>query len=60
MTVASPTPTHTPTDHRATDSARRADGPQDRALYQCDCGARFMAAVSTSVDCPKCGTDQAW
>ena len=44
----------------ATDSARRAGGPQDRALYQCACGTVFTAAVSTSVGCPHCGTSQAW
>lgn len=43
-----------------TDSARRAGGPQDRALYACGCGKAFTAAVSTSVDCPACGSDQAW
>ena len=44
----------------ATDSARRAGGPQDRALYECACGTVFTAAVSTSVGCPHCGTGQAW
>jgi hypothetical protein len=24
------------------------------------CGFAFTAAVSTSVDCPHCGTEQAW
>ena len=43
-----------------TESARRAGGPQDRALYECGCGASFTAAVSTSVGCPRCGCDQAW
>lgn len=43
-----------------TDSARRAGGPQDRALYQCACGTAFTASVSTSVGCPACGCDQAW
>jgi hypothetical protein len=43
-----------------TDSARRAGGPQDRALYECDCGATFVAPVSTSVGCPHCGCGQAW
>lgn len=60
MTVASPPRLHQDTDCTATDSARRAGGPQDTALYQCGCGARFTADVSTSVDCPKCGSDQAW
>lgn len=60
MTVASPS--HPVTDHdcSATDSARRGGGPQDAALYQCDCGLRFLAAVSTSVGCPDCGHHQAW
>jgi len=33
---------------------------QDQATYQCGCGKHFTAAVSTTVDCPACGTDQAW
>ena len=41
-------------------SARRAGGPQDRALYACSCGFVFKASVSTSVGCPHCGTRQAW
>jgi len=44
----------------ATASARRAGGPQDRALYSCGCGYAFKATVSTSVGCPNCGTAQAW
>jgi hypothetical protein len=48
------------TDCTETDSARRAGGPQDEALYECACGATFTAAVSTDVDCPRCGCDQAW
>lgn len=39
---------------------RRADGPEDRALYHCQCGYAFQAAVSTSVGCPHCGSAQAW
>jgi hypothetical protein len=39
---------------------RRAGGPEDRALYSCDCGYTFEAAVSTTVDCPHCGAEQAW
>jgi hypothetical protein len=35
-------------------------GIQDNALYACDCGHAFSAGVSTSVDCPRCGADQAW
>ncbi len=44
----------------ATQRARRAGGPQDRALYRCGCGFAFTAAVSTSVGCPHCGAGQAW
>jgi hypothetical protein len=47
-------------DCSETESARRCGGPQDRALYQCECGMSFTASVSTSVGCPHCGTDQAW
>jgi hypothetical protein len=43
-----------------TRDARRGSGPEDRALYSCMCGFAFMATVSTSVDCPHCGTEQAW
>ncbi|MHB8658076.1 MAG: hypothetical protein ACYC91_09000 [Solirubrobacteraceae bacterium] len=39
----------------------RDRGPlQDHALYTCHCGYVFEAAVSTTVDCPHCGTGQAW
>ena len=48
------------TESTETDSARRAGGPEDRALYLCACGAAFTAPVSTSVGCPTCGDDQAW
>ena len=40
--------------------ARRSGGPQDQALYSCECGFAFKAAVTTSVGCPHCGTAQAW
>ena len=43
-----------------TRDARRGGGPEDRALYSCMCGFAFNAKVSTSVDCPHCGTEQAW
>jgi hypothetical protein len=43
-----------------TRDARRGGGPEDRALYSCVCGFAFSAKVSTSVDCPHCGTEQAW
>jgi len=41
-------------------AARRGGGPEDRALYACRCGFAFKAAVTTSVGCPHCGTEQAW
>ncbi len=40
--------------------AKRSGGPEDRALYSCMCGYAFKAAVTTSVGCPHCGTEQAW
>jgi rubrerythrin len=39
---------------------KRANVSQDAALYSCSCGYIFKAAVTTSVGCPHCGTDQAW
>ena len=39
---------------------QRANVSQDAALYSCSCGYIFKAAVTTSVGCPHCGTDQAW
>ena len=40
---------------------RKSDGgPQDRALYGCQCGSTFQAPVSASVRCPHCGDTQAW
>jgi hypothetical protein len=42
------------------DRVRAAGGPLDVAVYTCCCGYLFSAAVSTSVSCPHCGTDQAW
>jgi hypothetical protein len=47
-------------ERRERAAARRAGGPEDRALYSCACGFVFMAAVTTGVDCPHCGTEQAW
>ena len=40
--------------------AKAAGGPNDKAVYKCSCGHEFEAAVSTSVQCPHCGTGQAW
>jgi Zn finger protein HypA/HybF involved in hydrogenase expression len=39
---------------------QRANISQDAATYSCECGYVFTAAVTTSVGCPHCGTDQAW
>ena len=39
---------------------QRANISQDAATYSCACGYVFKAAVTTSVGCPHCGTDQAW
>ncbi|MDQ6729439.1 MAG: hypothetical protein M3022_03835 [Actinomycetota bacterium] len=39
---------------------REAGAPQDQAVYSCECGFVFEAQVSTSVDCPHCGSSQAW
>jgi hypothetical protein len=44
----------------AVDRVRSAGGPIDNAVYTCCCGYLFSAAVSTTVVCPHCGTDQAW
>lgn len=44
----------------AAERAQRAGGPQDFALYTCSCGYVFTAPVSSSVDCPHCGGEQAW
>jgi hypothetical protein len=44
----------------ATQLAKRAGAPQDRALYTCGCGFAWTASVSTSIGCPHCGTSQAW
>jgi hypothetical protein len=41
-------------------AARRGGGPEDHAPYACMCGFAFTAAVTTSVGCPHCGTEQAW
>ena len=65
-------PQHRTRRHRAVASAprpavnlarernQRANCSQDAATYACGCGYVFTAPVSTSVDCPHCGADQAW
>jgi hypothetical protein len=53
-------PDPAPVDHPHERRARESGGPIDNAQYNCSCGLVFDAAVSTSVACPHCGTDQAW
>ena len=50
-----PQPGH-PAERRMRDSG----GPEDRALYTCQCGYLFEAPVTPSVTCPHCGEGQAW
>jgi hypothetical protein len=57
---APPQPAPEPRESPEVRAARRAGGPEDRALYSCMCGYAFKAAVTTSVGCPHCGTEQAW
>jgi len=40
--------------------ARYSGGPEDKALYTCECGCAFHAPVSASVRCPRCHAAQAW
>jgi len=40
--------------------ARRGGGPEDRALYSCECGFAWKGEVTASPGCPHCGTPQAW
>ena len=40
--------------------ARRSGGPEDRALYHCECGFTWQDQVTASPGCPHCGTPQAW
>jgi hypothetical protein len=61
-------PRHAP--RRATESrsampasqirARRGSGPEDRALYGCECGFAWTGEVTASPSCPHCGQPQAW
>lgn len=55
--VAGPAP---PAANLARERNQRANCSQDAATYACGCGYVFTAPVSTSVDCPHCGADQAW
>jgi hypothetical protein len=53
-------PPHVRHVDEAVERVRCAGGPLDNAAYNCECGYCFSAAVSTTVSCPHCGTDQAW
>jgi hypothetical protein len=53
-------PARPSTAARAQARAKRSGGPEDLALYTCQCGFAFKAAVTTSVGCPECGAGQAW
>lgn len=57
--VPAPKPLPAPM-HPAERRMRDAGGPDDRACYTCACGFVFVAAVSTSVQCPHCDAGQAW
>jgi hypothetical protein len=57
---ARPAPRPARPEPAETTAARRGGGPEDSALYSCMCGYAFTAAVTTSVGCPHCGTEQAW
>jgi hypothetical protein len=49
---------HRRAGRRVTAAAVRV--PEDSALYLCECGEGFTAAVTTSVTCPSCGHGQVW
>jgi len=60
VTPPPPAPQAAANDHPQERRARESGGPIDNAAYTCGCGLVFEAAVSTSVECPHCGTQQAW
>ena len=49
-----------PTADAQARQVRAAGGPLDQASYTCGCGCLFLAAVTTTVQCPHCGDTQAW
>jgi rubrerythrin len=57
-------PRHTPEPRPALSvsqvRARRGSGPEDRALYSCECGFAWTGEVTASPSCPHCGQPQAW
>lgn len=60
------TPNHTlyhrppPSPMEAERRLRDSGGPQDLASYRCACRLLFKAPVTTTVQCPRCGTSQSW
>jgi hypothetical protein len=63
QTLTTPSARRHKVNHRRVDrrtSAAVAAPPEDAALYMCECGEGFVAAVTTSVACPSCGHSQAW
>jgi hypothetical protein len=59
--LAGPEHGHAPTrPATASERERSSGGPLDHATYSCSCGYVFQADVCTTVDCPHCGTSQAW
>jgi hypothetical protein len=58
--ASAPEPVQPPVATVELQRERRSGGPEDHALYRCQCGFLFQADVSTSVDCPHCGDEQAW
>lgn len=60
LTRRKPRTRRRPTVSFSRERNQRANISQDAALYSCACGYVFKAAVTTSVGCPHCGTDQAW
>ncbi|MDE3070477.1 MAG: hypothetical protein KGJ43_07090 [Acidobacteriota bacterium] len=53
-------PAPAPPDGAARHARTTGEPPLDVALYTCQCGLVFSAAVSTTVHCPHCGAVQAW
>jgi hypothetical protein len=58
LRLAPPQPAHATSYAQA--RAKRSGGPEDRALYTCECGYAFKASVTTTVSCPHCRQTQAW
>jgi hypothetical protein len=59
-TRRAPEPRPRPTLNVSQVRARRGSGPEDRALYSCECGFAWTGEVTASPCCAHCGTPQAW